>query len=80
MMNFFFKLLEVLTRRVWSMDLGTRPKHTVREWDHLLNPHPPYPHLYTPSMYAQLVSRLQKSEEELNATREELTLTKEEVK
>ena len=35
---------------------------------------------YTPSMYAQLLSRLQKSEEQLNATREELTLTREEIK
>ncbi|KAJ8433407.1 hypothetical protein Cgig2_026671 [Carnegiea gigantea] len=34
---------------------------------------------YTPSMYAQLVSRLQKSEEQLNATSEELTLMKDEV-
>jgi len=31
-------------------------------------------------MYAQLLSRLQKSEEQLNATREELTLTREEIK
>ena len=38
------------------------------------------PTAYVPSMYAQIVSRLQKSEEQLNATREELTRTKEEVK
>lgn len=38
------------------------------------------PTTYTPSMYAQIVSRLQKSKEQLNATREELTRTKEEVK
>ena len=37
------------------------------------------PTTYAPSMYAQIVSRLQKSEEQLNATREELTWTKEEV-
>ncbi|KAJ8429168.1 hypothetical protein Cgig2_010118 [Carnegiea gigantea] len=41
---------------------------------------PSTPIAYTPSMYAQIVSRLQKSEEQLNATREELTRTKEEVK
>ena len=38
------------------------------------------PTAYAPSMYVQIVSRLQKSEEQLNATREELTWTKEEVK
>ena len=41
---------------------------------------PSTPIAYTPSMYAQLVTRLQASEEQLNATRVELTLTKEEVK
>ncbi|KAJ8436891.1 hypothetical protein Cgig2_017316 [Carnegiea gigantea] len=41
---------------------------------------PSTPIAYAPSMYAQIVSRLQKSEEQLNATREELTRTKEEVK
>ena len=41
---------------------------------------PSTPTAYTPSMYAQIVSRLQKSEYQLNATREELTRTKEEVK
>ena len=41
---------------------------------------PSTPIAYAPSMYAQLVSRLQASEEQLNATRAELTLTKEEVK
>ncbi|KAJ8443454.1 hypothetical protein Cgig2_026241 [Carnegiea gigantea] len=40
---------------------------------------PSTPTAYTPSMYAQIVSHLQKSEEQLNATREELTRTKEEV-
>ncbi|KAJ8444529.1 hypothetical protein Cgig2_028344 [Carnegiea gigantea] len=41
---------------------------------------PSTPIAYAPSMYAQIVSRLQKSEEQLNATREELTRTKEGVK
>ena len=41
---------------------------------------PSTPTAYAPSMYVQIVSRLQKSEEQLNATREELTRTKEEVK
>ncbi|KAJ8438958.1 hypothetical protein Cgig2_018869 [Carnegiea gigantea] len=41
---------------------------------------PSTPIAYTPSMYAQIVSRLQKSEDQLNATREELTRTEEEVK
>lgn len=41
---------------------------------------PSTPTSYTLSMYAQLVSRLQKSKEQLNATKEELTLTKNEVK
>ncbi|KAJ8449448.1 hypothetical protein Cgig2_002245 [Carnegiea gigantea] len=41
---------------------------------------PSTPIAYAPSMYAQIVSRLQKSEDQLNATREELTRTKEEVK
>ncbi|KAJ8432362.1 hypothetical protein Cgig2_014981 [Carnegiea gigantea] len=44
----FFKLLEVLARKVWSMDLGTIRKNTMRWWDHLLNPYPPYPHLTLP--------------------------------
>ena len=43
-------------------------------------PLPSTPTAYAPSMYAQNMSRLQKSEEQLNATREELTQTKEEVK
>ena len=37
------------------------------------------PIAYTPSMYVQLVTHLQASKEQLNATRAELTLTKEEV-
>ncbi|KAJ8432317.1 hypothetical protein Cgig2_027437 [Carnegiea gigantea] len=41
---------------------------------------PSTPIAYAPSMYAQIVSRLQKSEEQLNATREELPRTNEEVK
>jgi len=40
---------------------------------------PSTPTAYTHSMYAQIVSDLQKSEEQLNAAREELTRTKEEV-
>ena len=79
LMNFFFKLLEVSTTKVWYMDLGIKPKHTTREWDRLLSPHPPHT-AYAPSMYAQIVSRLQKSEEQLNATKVELTLMKEEFK
>ncbi|KAJ8434105.1 hypothetical protein Cgig2_005784 [Carnegiea gigantea] len=38
------------------------------------------PTSYTPSMYPQLVSRLQNLEEQLNAIKEEFTLMKEEVK
>jgi len=41
---------------------------------------PSTPIACTPCTYAQLVTRLQASEEQLNATRSELTLTKEEVK
>ncbi|KAJ8420134.1 hypothetical protein Cgig2_010799 [Carnegiea gigantea] len=41
---------------------------------------PSTPIAYAPSMYAQIVSRLQKLEEQLNPTREELTRTKAEVK
>ena len=41
---------------------------------------PSTPTSYTPSIYPQLLSRLQKLEEQLNSIREELTRTKEEVK